>query len=222
MIRFREPLTADIRDFLSNNAMTPFSYPDLGCSRGRNVAGFNTDRVRIEVGSTDEAFEKAKRAIRNWRGFATDWVRLCWPYKKIAPGTVVAVQCHQFGFYSVNAARIVYAIDEPNRFGFGFGTLTDHMFRGEMSFLIYREENGKVYYEISSISRPGHWLAWIFYPFARQLQNRFSRDSLHAMLESIRTQEPPRTSVTPAEPRQEIKPEQASAEPSLDPGDSVL
>ena len=72
MIRFREPLTADIRDFLNNNALTEFSYSDLGCTRGRNVAGFNTDRFRIELGTGDATLEKAKRAIRDWRGFSTD------------------------------------------------------------------------------------------------------------------------------------------------------
>ena len=62
MIAFREPRTADIRDFLNDNALGAFSYPDLGCTRGRNVPGFNTDRVRIEVGTGDVPFEKAKRA----------------------------------------------------------------------------------------------------------------------------------------------------------------
>ena len=102
MIRFREPLTADIRDFLNNSALTAFSYLDLGCTRGRNVAGYNTDRFRIELGSEEATFEKAKRALRDWRGFSTDWARICWPYKKIVPGAVVAVLAHHYGFYSVN------------------------------------------------------------------------------------------------------------------------
>lgn len=189
MIRFREPLTADIRDFLNSNALTAFSYSDLGCTRGRNVAGFNTDRFRIELGTGEITFEKAKRALRDWRGFSTDWVRLCWPYKKIVPGTVVAVLAHHYGIYSVNAARIVYAVDEPKRFGYALGSLTSHMVRGEMLLVTYLQDDGRVYYELTSITRPGHWLSWVFYPLARQLQNQFARDSLHALLESMLTQE---------------------------------
>lgn len=198
MIRFREPLTADIRDFLNNNALTEFSYSDLGCTRGRNVVGFNTDRFRIELGTGDAALEKAKRAIRDWRGFATDWVRLCWPYKKIAPGAVVAVLVHHYGVYSLNAARIVYVVDEPKKFGFAFGSLLRHILRGEMLFLVYQEPDGKVYYELTSISRPRHWLTWVFYPLGRQLQNRFSRDSLRALLESMMAPDSRRS--VPAEP----------------------
>jgi len=196
MIRLSEPLTADIRDFLNNNALTEFSYRDLGCTRGRNVAGFNTDRLRIEVGTGEETLEKAKRSLRDWRQFSTAWVRLCWPYKKLAPGTVVAVVAHHYALVSVNAARIVYVIDEPTRFGFAFGTLTRHVVRGEMAFLVYLEESGKVFYEVTSISRPAHWLSWVFYPLGRQLQTRFMRDSLHALLASLLNQPPPRRSGT--------------------------
>jgi uncharacterized protein (UPF0548 family) len=199
MIRFREPLTADIRDFLNNNAMTAFSYPDLGCTRGRNVAGFNTDRFRIELGTGDVTFEKARRAMRDWRGFSTDWVRLCWPYKKIVPGTVVAVMAHHYGLYSVNAARLVYVVDEPRRYGYALGSLTAHIVRGELLLVTYQEDDGRVFYELTAITRPGHWLSWVFYPLGRQLQNRFARDSLHALLESLLAQDAPRRSGSTAE-----------------------
>lgn len=199
MIRFREPLTADIRDFLNSNALTAFSFPDLGCTRGRNVAGFNTDRFRIELGTGEAVYEKAKRALRDWRGFATDWVRLCWPYKKIVPGTVVAVLISHYGLYSVNACRVVYVVDEPKRFGFALGSLTSHVLRGEMLSLVYQEDDNRVFYEVTTISRPGHWLSWVFYPLGRHLQNSFARDSLHALLEAMMAQEVPRRATTETE-----------------------
>ena len=196
MIRFREPLTADIRDFLNNSALTAFSYLDLGCTRGRNVAGYNTDRFRIELGAEEATFEKAKRALRDWRGFSTDWVRICWPYKKIVPGAVVAVLAHHYGFYSVNAARIVYVVDEPKRFGFALGSLSNHMVRGELLLVVYAEGEGRVFYELTFVSRPAHWLSWVFYPLGRQLQKAFARDSLHALLESLLQRDTPRRSST--------------------------
>ncbi len=178
---------------MNNNALTEYSYSDQGCTRGRNVAGFNTDRVRIELGLGDVVLEKAKRGLRDWQGFSTDWVRLCWPYKKIVTGAVVAILAHHYTLYSLNAARIVYVIDAPKRFGFALGSLMRHVLRGEVSFLVYQEADGKVYYELTSISRPGHWLSWLFYPLTRQLQHRFARDSLHAFLESMlaRNSRPP-------------------------------
>ena len=185
MLRFREPLTADIRDFLNNNALTEFSYPDVGCTKGRSLPGYNTDRYRIQLGKGDVSFERSKRALRDWRMFSTEWVRICWPYKKLIPGTVVAAQAHHYGLFSVNAARIVYVVDEPRRFGFAYGTMGNHMVRGELLFVVYQEEDGRVFYELTSISRPNHWLSWVFYPLTRQLQTRFAQDSLHALLEAL-------------------------------------
>jgi len=97
MLWIREPLTAEIRDFLSNNALSSFSYRELGCTKGRNVSGFNTDRYRIQLGTGPETWERAKRAVRDWRMFSIDWARMCWPYKKLVPGTVIAVKAHHFG-----------------------------------------------------------------------------------------------------------------------------
>ena len=185
MFRFREPLTADIRDFLNEQALTPFSYDDLGCTRGRNVPGYNTDRFRIPLGTGDVTFERAKRALRDWRMFSIDWVKLCWPYKKLIPGTVVAVLAHHYGLCSLSAARIVYLVEEPKRFGFACGTLTNNVVRGEILFVIYQEDDGKVYYELTSISRPNHWLSWLVYPLSRQQQTRFAQDSLNALLGSM-------------------------------------
>lgn len=201
MFRLREPLTADIRDFLNSNALTAFSYKDLGCTRGRSVPGFNTDRARIQLGSGDIIFERAKRAIRDWRMFSMEWVKLCWPYKKLIPGTVVAIQAHHFGFYSVNAAKILYVVEEPQRFGFAYGTLMNHVARGEELFVVYQDEDGKVWYELTAISRPNHWLMWLFYPLARRRQGRFLADSMQAMLEAMVADPKSRVSDTFTEPK---------------------
>jgi len=85
----------------------------------------------------------------------------------------------------LNAAKIVYVVDEPTRFGVACGTLKTHAICGEESFLVYQEEDGKVYFELTAISKPRHWLAWFFYPLVRQLQSNFAKDSLHAMLEAM-------------------------------------
>ncbi len=185
MFWIREPLTAEIRDFLSNNALASFSYRELGCTKGRNVGGYNTDRYRIQLGSGPEAWERAKRAVRDWRMLSLDWARMCWPYKKLVPGTVIAVKAHHFGFYSLHAAKIVYVVDEPARFGVACGTLKSHALSGEESFQVYQENDGKVFFELTAISKPQHWLAWVFYPLLRQMQSNFAKDALHAMLEAI-------------------------------------
>lgn len=190
MFSLREPETAAIRDFLTDRSAAEFSYPEVGATATGRPAGYNVDRSRIQLGTGADAFDRAKRALRNWRQFSLLWVKLCWPFKKIQPGVLVGVLAQHFGFWSLNAARIVYVIDEPRRFGFGYGTVGDHVERGEERFLIEWRDDDTVWYEIMAFSRPAHWIVWLGYPLSRSLQARFRRDSLRAMLEAMFDREP--------------------------------
>lgn len=72
-------------------------------------------------------------------------------------------------------------IDEPRRYGFACGTLSEHAEAGEERFLVEWLEDGSVWYDLLAFSRPRHALARIAYPFGRMLQARFRRDSGRAM-----------------------------------------
>jgi uncharacterized protein (UPF0548 family) len=69
------------------------------------------------------------------------------------------------------------------QFGFAYGTLPDHVERGEERFTVEwrKDEDDSVWYEIYAFSRPKHPLARIGCPIARMLQKRFVRDSLAVM-----------------------------------------
>ena len=78
---------------------------------------------RLEEGEV--TWQRAVDAIRAWQMFSMPWVNLHWPSAPIQVGTDVAVSVHHFGFYSLNACRIVYVVDEEGpvkRFGFAYGT----------------------------------------------------------------------------------------------------
>ena len=69
------------------------------------------------------------KAIRGWQMFIMPWMQLYWPTAPIQVGTNVAVSVHHLGFYSLNACRIVYVVEEDDtiiRFGFAYGTLAEH------------------------------------------------------------------------------------------------
>jgi uncharacterized protein (UPF0548 family) len=186
VIRFSEPDTARIRDFLNDRQFQPFSYPETGYTEtGRRPPGYHIDRHRIQLGQGQTTFEKACKSIRDWRMFALDWVRLCWPFKRIQPGVTVAIVTHQYGLWTLNAARIVYVIEEARRFGFAYGTLLDHVERGEERFTVEWRDDDSVWYEINAFSVPNHWLAWAGYPLSRLTQRQFGRDSLRTMLRSM-------------------------------------
>jgi uncharacterized protein (UPF0548 family) len=122
--------------------------------------------------------------------FNMPWVSLCWPSVPIQVGTDVAVSIHHFGFYSVNACRIVYVVDEEDpvkRFGFAYGTMAEHAESGEERFTVeWDRDEDTVWYDILAFSRPRQMLARLGYPLSRLLQKRFAEDSKAAMLEAVR------------------------------------
>ena len=148
--------------------------------------GFKRDHTRSEIGRGLAAFEAAKAAMLRWDLFDLDWVRVVNPDTAIEPETMVAVEAHTLGLWSVNISRILYVIDEPDRFGFGYGTTAMHVERGEERFLVeFYPVSGVVEYDLLAVSQPAHWLAWLAYPYTRFQQRKFARESHRRMRELL-------------------------------------
>lgn len=97
----------------------------------------------------------------------------------------MAVLARHYGFWSLNASRVVYVVDDRgahSKYGFAYGTLAEHAETGEERFTVeLRPEDETVWYEIYAFSRP-NGLARVGYPLSRRLQKQFARDSKAAML----------------------------------------
>jgi uncharacterized protein (UPF0548 family) len=130
-------------------------------------------------------YERAVEALRQWRQFDLGWVTVVPRGVKLEKGATVAVKTRTGGLWSLSAARVVYMIDEGEpirRFGFAYGTLPDHVERGEERFLIeWNSSDDSVWYDILAFSEPRHPLVRLGSPYARMLQKRFARDSLLVM-----------------------------------------
>jgi uncharacterized protein (UPF0548 family) len=184
------PSDSDIRRFISKAKDTGFSYPEVGASATTAPAGYNVDHNRVRLGRGDGTWQRAVEAIRAWRMFSMPWVSVHWPNAPIQVGTDVAVSIHHFGFYSLNACRIVYVVDEEGpieRFGFAYGTLGEHAESGEERFTVeWNREDDSVWYDILAFSRPRQMLARLGYPLSRLLQKKFAKGSKLAMLQPSR------------------------------------
>lgn len=196
MLCVSKPSRLEIGAFIAANKDSGFSYPHIGKTRRGftstkkqpGTKAYNVDHNRIIIGRGDEDWEKAKEAVRNWKMFGMPWVELCWPETPIREDETVAILIHHFGFYSLNAAQIVYAIDEWNRFGFAYGTLADHGESGEERFSVKMDsETGEIWYDLYAFSKPNQLFARLGYPLTRMLQKRFAHDSKAAMLRTIQT-----------------------------------
>jgi len=190
MFCWTKPAREVIEEVLARQANGEFSYPEVGLTSKRAPSGYTVDHNRACLGYGADVFERAKAAIRRWKMFDMAWANLYWPNAAIEAGVNVAAVFSHFGFWSINAARIVYVINEREdlrRFGFAYGTLRDHAEIGEERFSVeFDPANEAVHYDIFAFSRPG-LLASLSYPLARALQKRFVRDSKEAMARAVST-----------------------------------
>jgi uncharacterized protein (UPF0548 family) len=188
MFCWSKPGRRSIAQFISAQANQTFSYPEVGSSRLQAPNGYTLDHNRIKLGHGSETFELAKLAIRQWKMFDMPWITLCWPDTPIEPKATVAVLVSHLGFWSMNAARIIYVIQEEGRtekYGFAYGTLADHGEIGEERFTVeFNRDDQTVWYDLYAFSRP-RTAALLAYPFSRMLQKRFASDSKAAMQKAV-------------------------------------
>ena len=188
MFSLTAPTEDEVRRFISKQKGSSFSYPDVGASATAVPAGYNLDHNRVQLGRGENTWQRGLGAIRAWRMFGMPWVNLHWQSAPIVVGTDIAVSVHHFGFYSLNACRIVYLVDEEGavkRFGFAYGTLAEHVESGEERFTVeWNRAEDTVWYDILAFSRPRQMLARLGYPLSRSLQKRFAEGSKAAMVKA--------------------------------------
>ena len=190
MFLLRRPPFERVAAFRTAQGDLPFSYRQVGSTRGALPPGMRRDHHRVVLGTGNATWERARAAVRAWRMFELGWVELVEPSAPIATGSTVAVLVRTAGLWSLNAARVAWTVDETDRFGFAYATLPDHVECGEESFLVVRDERGGVAYELTADSRPAHPLARLGFAWTRSLQKRFARHSLEAMRRAVAESSP--------------------------------
>ena len=189
MLSLRKPSPTTIENLLARQANLEFTYRAVGATASRPPDGYTLDHTRIEIGQGEADFVAAKQAMWRWEHFRVGWVEACPPDTPIKPGSVVAVVARLFGLWCANACRIVYVVDGDGatiKHGFAYGTLPDHVESGEERFLIeWDRATDRVSYDILAFSRPHQIQARLGYPFVRQVQKRFMRDSAASMLRAV-------------------------------------
>lgn len=193
MLSLRKPESSAIRQFLDRQAQFDFTYTGVGATATQPPTGYVVDHTRAKLGRGEPVFAAAKSALQRWHQFRLGWLEAWSPDTPIQQGAIVAVVARSMGLWWLNACRIVYVIDNDQplqRFGFAYGTLPDHVGSGEERFLIEMDEKTDVWYDILAFSRPRHVLTRLGYPFVRVVQKGFGRESVSAMLQSVRSYSP--------------------------------
>ena len=184
MFFLQRPSAQEIERLIAQSRELPLSYSPVGLAQ-RATKPFDVDTTAVVIGNGRADFERARAALEAWKQFDVGWAELFPKHAPIEPGTVVALLIRHLGFWSLNGCRIVYRVGETesgHRFGFAYGTLSNHAEMGEEIFEVdLHPATGDVTYRIYAASRPRALLARIGYPIARVLQARFRRDSVESM-----------------------------------------
>ena len=191
MFLARRPSRDTIDRFLLDSQDLRLSYGPIGIVRaGTPRQGLDEALVAIGRGETD--FARARAALMAWKQFDIGWVETFPPHAPVAVGTVVAVLIRHLGFWSLNGCRVLYSVGglDGARFGFAYGTLTNHAESGEELFEVFIDpQTDAVMYRIRAASWPQAALARIGQPIVRALQARFRRHSAAAMKRATRADE---------------------------------
>lgn len=175
------PNESVLAKWLGNRKTDVYSYPEQQATQQEVFPkGYDHDRNKCLLGKGEAVFEKAKQAIDQWVMFPAPWTKI-YPNTPAQLNKEVVVLFHLFGLWWFNSSRIVYTIDEPNRYGFAYGTLTQHVEKGEEIFLVEKDEEGNVWYRLEAFSQPNRWYVKLGKPLARMHQRRFARESKAAM-----------------------------------------
>jgi uncharacterized protein (UPF0548 family) len=192
MLTVRKPSAELMRRYLAAQSRFDFTYSEIGTTATTPPANAVVDHARVQLGEGAAIYESARRALEQWKQFALGWVEAWPPDTPLRPGETVAVLIRAFGLCWLNAARIVYVVDESpesiTRFGFAYGTLPGHVEAGEERFLIeWDHADDSVWYDIRAFSRPRHLVTHIGQRQVRRMQKRFREDSAAAMLRAVQT-----------------------------------
>jgi uncharacterized protein (UPF0548 family) len=152
--------------------MSAFTYAEVGATRhSRLPAGYNRLHHRMPIADDPAQFARARDAVLTFAMHNHAGARIRTDAERAAPGVRLTVT---MGPFTV-PCEVVYVIDEPDRGGFGYGTLHGHQESGEESFLVERDAQGRVWLRVTAFSRPARWPTVLAGPLAVAMQHGFAR-----------------------------------------------
>ena len=178
-VHLRKPSDSDLDLLLAHCRDDRLTYEPVGGSLGGATPDGFTRRAWGTTLVSRDAFARAAVALASWAmhehlGFT---VRCDGP---IAVGTNVAITAPLPVGYADVTCRIVAVVDEPDRSGFAYGTLSVHPEQGEEAFVVSRIGT-TVRFDVTAVSRHRHPLARLAAPVADRLQASAAKRYLQAM-----------------------------------------
>ncbi len=163
---------------LSKLTELPLTYPEVGATRDGLPAGYRHIDVCARIGTGRARFEQAADAIMRWGMQRGAGLRIQTSSEVAAVDALVVVRVGMLRA----PCRVVYLIDDADRRGFGYGTLSGHPWIGEESFSVRHDPGSQaVYAEVRAFSKPAAWWVRAGRPIAAAAQGLTTRRYLRAV-----------------------------------------
>jgi uncharacterized protein (UPF0548 family) len=144
-------------------------------------------RRSLPLGHGADVFEKAVAGLKNWTAQSGAGIRVEPIGEPIGEGLAVALSGGFGPFNFVALARVVYAVEEKDRFCFAYGTLPGHPESGEEAFAVERDPaDGAVFVHITAFSKPAEAISRLGGPVTR-LGQRVATDRYLSALRAAAT-----------------------------------
>jgi uncharacterized protein (UPF0548 family) len=157
------------------------TYGEAGQTAGALPPSYHHLRRSSVIGSGADVFADAANALISWQAHLRAGLRVAATAATAEPGIVVLLGLGAGPIRIAAPCRVIYAVDEPQRRGFAYGTLPGHPERGEEAFIIEQHRDGAVTFTITAFSAPATLLAQAAGPAGRAIQRRITSRYLKAL-----------------------------------------
>src|SRR3954447_953227 len=184
MFRFGPISATALRQAARAAEQTSVTYDFVGATlKGQQPAQYHHDCYEMTLSARRDAFELGVAGIQAWVPHLRAGLRVE-PHDPPAESATVAVAARVGGLTTVAPCRIVAVVDEPDRYGFAYGTLPGHPERGEEAFLVERRGDSTVF-RLVAYSRPAALLARLGGPVTRRVQVSASHRYLQGLVSYV-------------------------------------
>lgn len=182
MYGVRRPTERALDALVVSQRELELSYSDVGVTAtDLTPAGHHRHAWQRDAGAGQATFDRCAESIRTWAGHRTAGAIVHPADAPTEVGSVVSLALPVMGIWVTAACRVVWVVDEPDAFGFGYGTLPHHPESGEESFVVRRRQDGHVVVEIVAVSRPQTLLTKLSGPIGTFIQRRTAQRYLDGL-----------------------------------------
>jgi uncharacterized protein (UPF0548 family) len=171
-------LPIELRDRLASAELT---YHEVGATAGDLPAGYHQLARSVPIGYGHQVFAAAGDAVCQWQVQLGAGLQVSASAPTAVAGAVVILGLG-VGLLRFQApCRVVYAVDEPRRRGFAYGTLARHPESGEEAFIIEHHDDDTVCFKVTAFSRPATRLAKVAGPLGAVVQRQITARYLRSL-----------------------------------------